>query len=154
MTARKKEILSYFDLDCRDWVTGEIGPPPFDVSGLAYLLHEYSTSDNRHQIESTRRTLEAMVRDGLLEKVASHEQRENRTSGRTWCVCSRYGLPGTTQVRHDTGGKRDAIDGEFTRCNRSPSFQGHRLCALLSVALREQAKAAPCLCEQISLAFN
>lgn len=115
MTARKKEILSYFDQDCRDWVTREIGPPPFDVTGLAYLLHEYSTSDNRHQIESTRRTLESMVRDGLLEKIASYEQRENRTAGKTWCVCSRYGLPGMTQVIPDTGGKLDAIDGEFIR---------------------------------------
>lgn len=39
MTNRKKEILSYFEPDSLDWVTGEIGAPPFDVSGVAYLLH-------------------------------------------------------------------------------------------------------------------
>ena len=36
MTNRKKEILSYFEPDSLDWVTGEIGAPPFDVSGVAY----------------------------------------------------------------------------------------------------------------------
>ena len=39
MTSRKKEILSYFEPDNLEWVTGEIGAPPFDVSGVAYLLH-------------------------------------------------------------------------------------------------------------------
>ena len=33
MTSRKKEILSYFEPDNLEWVTGEIGAPPFDVSG-------------------------------------------------------------------------------------------------------------------------
>ena len=40
MTSRKKEILSYFEPDSLDWVTGEIGAPPFDVSGVAYLLRK------------------------------------------------------------------------------------------------------------------
>ncbi|SWG80411.1 Uncharacterised protein [Klebsiella pneumoniae] len=31
MTSRKKEILSYFEPDNLEWVTGEIGAPPFDV---------------------------------------------------------------------------------------------------------------------------
>lgn len=39
MTSRKKEILSYFEPDSLEWVIGEIGAPPFDVSGVAYLLH-------------------------------------------------------------------------------------------------------------------
>lgn len=32
----KKEIFSYFKPDNLEWVTGEIGAPPFDVSGVAY----------------------------------------------------------------------------------------------------------------------
>ena len=39
LTNRKKTILSYFEPDNREWVTGEIGAPPLDVSGVAYLLY-------------------------------------------------------------------------------------------------------------------
>lgn len=35
LTSRKKEILSYFETDNREWVTGETGAPSFDVSGVA-----------------------------------------------------------------------------------------------------------------------
>ncbi|SCC67766.1 hypothetical protein GA0061070_10702 [Kosakonia oryziphila] len=65
LTSHKKEILNYFEPDNREWVTGEIGPPPFDVSGVAYLLHKTSSFDKKYQVESTRRSLEAMVKDGL-----------------------------------------------------------------------------------------
>ena len=119
MTRRKKEILSYFEPDNLEWVTGEIGPPPFDVSGVAYLLHGITSHDNRHQIESTRRTLEAMTKDGLLEKVISYEQRQDTTQSGggagVWCNCSRYGLPGFCNLRRDDGGRREAIEGEAVR---------------------------------------
>ncbi len=46
---------------------GEIGAPPLDVSGVAYLLYGTGINNNRHWLESTVRTLEAMVKDGLLE---------------------------------------------------------------------------------------
>ena len=69
MTSRKKEILSYFEPDNLEWVTGEIGAPPFDVSGVAYLLHGMVSFDKRHQLESTRRTLESMVAGGLRAPV-------------------------------------------------------------------------------------
>ena len=55
MTSRKKKILSYFEPDNLEWVTGEIGAPPLDVSGVAYLLHGMESFDKRHQLESTRR---------------------------------------------------------------------------------------------------
>ena len=119
MTNRKKEILSYFEPDSLEWVTGEIGPPPFDVSGMAYLLFDVDSFRNRHQLESTRRTLEAMVKDGLLEKMISYEQRQDKTQtgdGKgVWCNCSRYGLPGSTLVTRDTGGNRDSLDGVCVR---------------------------------------
>ena len=79
MTKYKKEILSYYQPDNLEWVRGEIGAPPFDVSGVAYLLYSMGSFDKRHQLESTRRTLEAMVSDGLLEKVISYEQRQDTT---------------------------------------------------------------------------
>jgi hypothetical protein len=72
----QKEILSYFEPDSLDWVTGEIGAPPFDVSGVAYLLHGMASFDKRHQLESTRRTLESMVAGGLLERVTVYESRQ------------------------------------------------------------------------------
>ncbi|SXF02812.1 Uncharacterised protein [Klebsiella variicola] len=68
LTNRKKEILSYFEPDKRDWVTDEIGAPPLDISGVAYLLYGTGINDNRHWLESTRRTLETMAKDGLLKK--------------------------------------------------------------------------------------
>lgn len=93
MTSRKKEILSYFEPDNLEWVTGEIGAPPFDVSGVAYLLHGMASFDKRHQIESTRRTLESMVAGGLLERVTVYESRQIRRGGETNATVVRYGLP-------------------------------------------------------------
>ncbi len=119
LTSRKKEILSYFDPDNRAWVTGEIGAPPLDVSGVAYLLHGTESFKKRHQLESTRRTLEAMVKDGLLEKIISYERRQDTTQSGdgagVWCNVSRYGLPGLCAVVRDSDGKNDAIDGECVR---------------------------------------
>ncbi|EIP4523202.1 hypothetical protein M9472_001913 [Salmonella enterica] len=119
LTNRKKKILSYFEPDMREWVTTEIGPPPFDVSGLAYLLHQMSSFDNKYQVESTRRTLEAMVKDGLLERINVYERRQNRMqySGDApgvHCVVARYGLPGQCAVMRDDG-EGGYIDGEFAR---------------------------------------
>ena len=110
MTSRKKEILSYFEPANRKWVTSEIGVPPFDVSGVAYLLHDMASFHKRHHLESTRRTLESMVKSGLLVKVTSYEQRQDKTQsgagGGVWCNCSRYGLPGTVAgVIRDTRGE-------------------------------------------------
>ncbi|AKF36930.1 TPA: hypothetical protein PXN30_003328 [Yersinia enterocolitica] len=119
MSAHKKETLTYYEPDNLDWVTGEIGPPPFDVSGVAYLLKGLDSFDSKYSLESTRRTLEAMVRDGLLEKITSYEQRQDTTQSGdgkgVWCNCSRYGLAGTVTVVRDTGGKREAIEGEVVR---------------------------------------
>ncbi|EBC1279128.1 hypothetical protein G6T08_002064 [Salmonella enterica] len=119
LTSRKKWILSYFDPDNRAWVTGEIGAPPLDVSGVAYLLHGTESFKKRHQLESTRRTLEAMVKDGLLEKIISYERRQDTTQSGdgagVWCNVSRYGLPDLCAVVRDSNGKNDAIDGECVR---------------------------------------
>lgn len=114
VTSRKKQILSYFEPDNREWVTSEIGRPPFDVSGLAYLLHGIGSFGKRHMQESTRRTLEAMVRDGMLEKSTSYERRQDTTQGAAdsagvWCNCSRYGLPGSGMVVRDEDGKRELV---------------------------------------------
>ena len=120
ITTRKKEILSYFEPDNLEWITGEIGAPPFDVSGVSYLLHGTSSFDKSYQLESTRRTLEAMVKDGLLEKVISYERRQDTTQSGdgkgVWCNCSRYGLPGQCNVMRDDGdNRRPHIEGESVR---------------------------------------
>ncbi|EBJ2429098.1 hypothetical protein GUP89_004178 [Salmonella enterica] len=119
LTKRKKEILSYFEPDNHEWVTMEIGSPPFDVSGVTYLLHGTDSFDNRHYLESTRRTLDAMVRDGLLERVNSYERRQNRTQSGCGdgvrCMVVRYGLPGQCAVMRDDAGAENAIEGEFVR---------------------------------------
>ncbi|WP_371337473.1 hypothetical protein [Klebsiella quasipneumoniae] len=115
MTSRKKEILSYFEPDNLEWVRGEIGSPPFDVSGVAYLLHGMASFDTRHQLESTRRTLETMVAGGLLERVTVHESRQVRSGGETNATVVRYGLPGRCAVTRDCDGKDDAIDGDYAR---------------------------------------
>lgn len=119
MTSRKKEILSFFELEHREWVTGEIGAPPFDVSGVAYLLSGMDSIKSRHHLESARRTLEAMVNNRLLEKITSYEQRQDSTQSGAgkgvWCNCSRYGLPGLCLVIRDDSGKLNAIDGEAVR---------------------------------------
>lgn len=115
LTSRKKTILSYFEPDNREWVTGEIGAPPLDVSGVAYLLHGTGLSNNRHWLESTRRTLEAMVKDGLLERYRSREARSIALGGETTATVVRYGLPGSVSVVRDTGGADGTIEGEYVR---------------------------------------
>jgi hypothetical protein len=122
LTAHKKKILSFFEPDNREWIKDEIGSPPFDVSGVAYLLHQLSSFDKKYQVESTRRTLEAMVKDGLLEKVTSYERRQDTTQNGdgkgVWCNCSRYGIPGQSKVVRDGGeSRRPHIEGESTRVN-------------------------------------
>jgi hypothetical protein len=118
LTARKKEILSYYQPDNLKWVSAEIGAPPFDVSGVTYLIHGIESFNKKHMLESTRRTLETMVKDGLLEKTTSYEQRQNTTQSGdgegVWCKCSRYGLPGQCLVTRESGGKGDAIEGEYS----------------------------------------
>lgn len=115
MTNRKKEILSYFEPDNREWVKVEIGAPPLDVSGVSYLLHGTGLSKNRHWLESTGRTLEAMVKDGLLERYRSRETRSIVLGGETTATVVRYGLPGTVSVIRDTDGADNAIAGECVR---------------------------------------
>ncbi|MDS0007171.1 hypothetical protein [Enterobacter hormaechei] len=115
MTTRKKEILSYFEPEYREWVTGEIGAPPFDVSGVAYLLHGMESFNKRHQLESTRRTLENMVSDGLLERVTVYEERRSEYDNTVHATVVRYGLPGTCQVVRDSGGADNSISGECVR---------------------------------------
>ncbi|HFZ2120746.1 TPA: hypothetical protein ACIJ0J_000089 [Klebsiella pneumoniae] len=98
----------------------QIGPPPFDVSGVAYLLHGMGSFDKRYQLESTRRTLENMVAGGLLERVTVYEQRQNTTQSNAdspgvWCNVVRYGLQGQCQVMRDNSGSQGAIDGKCFR---------------------------------------
>lgn len=120
MTKRKKEIMNLFAADSLDWVTSEIGAPPFDVVGVAYILNGMDSFDKKSIVESARRTLDSMVADGLLEKVSSYERRQNRTQGSgdspgVHCVVSRYGLPGQCNlVKYEDNG-RDFIEGEFIK---------------------------------------
>lgn len=118
MTNRKKAILSFYEPDNRAWVTSEAGAPPLDVSGVAYLLHGTTLFDKTHQLESTRRTLETMVKDGLLERVTVYERRQDKTQGSgdsagVRCKVSRYGLPGQCAVFRDNGGNVP-IEGEWS----------------------------------------
>lgn len=122
ITKRKKEIMNLFAADNLEWVTSEIGSPPFDVAGVAYILNGMDSFDKKSIVESARRTLDSMVSDGLLEKVSSYERRQNRTQGSgdspgVRCVVSRYGLPSQYRlVKHEDDGY-NYIDGEFIRIN-------------------------------------
>lgn len=122
MTKRKKEIMNLFEVDNLEWVTGEIGAPPFDVAGVAYILNGMDSFDTKSIVESARRTLDSMVSDGLLEKVSSYERRQNRmqSSGDSpgvRCVVSRYGLPGQCNLVKCEDHGEDFIEGECVRVN-------------------------------------
>lgn len=56
-------------------MTEEIGIPPFDVVGVAYMLNGMGSFDKKSIVKSARRTLDSMVSDGLLEKISSYERR-------------------------------------------------------------------------------
>ncbi|WP_192456368.1 hypothetical protein [Musicola keenii] len=98
MTSCKKTILNYFEPDNREWVTGEIGAPSFDVSGVAYLLHGMVSFDKHHPLESTRCTLESVVAGGLLERVTVYESRQVKSGGETNATVVRYDLPGQSKL--------------------------------------------------------
>lgn len=120
MTSRKKEIMELFELDNLEWVTGEIGAPPFDVSGVAYMLKGMESFNKKSILESPRRTLDSMVKNGLLEKIPSYERRQNKHQGSSCspgvrCVVSRYGLPGKCHlVKYENDGE-NFIEGECAR---------------------------------------
>ncbi|WP_285213269.1 hypothetical protein [Klebsiella quasipneumoniae] len=115
LTNRKQEILSYFEPDKRDWVTDEIGAPPLDVSGVAYLLHETGSNNNQHWLESTRRTLEAMVKDGLLERYRSREARSIVLGGVMTATATvvRYGLVDNVSVVRNAEVPDDSVSGNM-----------------------------------------
>ena len=91
MTRHKKQILELYKPEYREWVRVEAGDPPFDVRGVTVLLYG---DTQRHHIEATRRTLNAMVRDGLLERVKVREPRFDVRIGDNGAHCTviRYGL--------------------------------------------------------------
>lgn len=113
LTNRKKKILNYFDLGNREWITGDICAPPFDVICVAWLIYRVESHGKRHCLESTRRTLETMVKDGLLEKSSSYERHQDTTQSDcgagVWCKASRYGLPGQCAVVSDDEGKNSPL---------------------------------------------
>ncbi|CAJ0995423.1 hypothetical protein NVIRENTERO_01903 [Sodalis praecaptivus] len=118
MTPRKKQILEFFQPDNKDWVTSEVGSPPLDVQGVAWLLHGMQSHDKKSVVESVRRTLERMAAGGLLERITVYERRQNRTQGSgtsagVRCMVVRYGLPGRCHVVQDAEGSGKSIDGEY-----------------------------------------
>ena len=69
----------------------------------------------RHQLESTRHTLESMVAGGLPERMTVFETRQVRCGGETNSTVVRYDLPGQCAVVHDTGGADNTLPGECVR---------------------------------------
>lgn len=92
MTRHKKQILELYKPEYRDWVRVEAGDPPFDVRGVTLLL--YGSEYQRYHIEATRRTLNAMVNDGILYRVKVREPRFDVRIGSDGAHCTviRYGL--------------------------------------------------------------
>lgn len=91
MTRHKKHIIEFYKPEYRDCVRLDAGEPPFDVQGVACLLYG---DTQRHHIEATRRTLNAMVNDGLLYRVKVREPRFDVRIGNEGAHCTvvRYGL--------------------------------------------------------------
>lgn len=106
--------MELFKPDNLEWVTGEIGAPPFDVSGVAYMLKGMD-SFNKKVFESTRRTLDSMVKDGLLEKYpamkTTKQTQGSSSSPGVRCVVSQYGLRGKCRLMKCNNGE-DFIEGE------------------------------------------
>lgn len=74
LTKSKAEILKLFNPENVDFIRSEVGNFPLDVAAIASLVGR----DSR----ATRRTLEAMVSDGLLVKEVRYGYHEVST-GRT-----------------------------------------------------------------------
>ncbi|ENF3190273.1 hypothetical protein ACF5XU_004842 [Escherichia coli] len=91
MTRHKKQILEFYKPEFRDCVRLHAGEPPFDVRGGSSLLYGDTL---RYHIEATRRTLNAMVNDGILYRVKVREPRFDVRIGGDGAHCTviRYGL--------------------------------------------------------------
>lgn len=87
MTRTKKNILSHYHPDRLALTIRIIGPPPFDVYGISYLLHGPYGYKKPIRREAVRRTLELMVISKVLNKTFHHEIRNGMP-----CVVCRYGL--------------------------------------------------------------
>lgn len=112
--------MELFETDNLEWIICEIGSPPFDVSGVAYMLKGMESFNKKSILEPTRRTLDGMVKDGLLEKVFSYERRQNKHQGSSsspgvCCVVSRYDLPGKCHIVKCENDGEDFIEGECVK---------------------------------------
>lgn len=81
------------------------------------MLKGMDSFDRKSILESTRRTLDSMVKDGLLEKISSYERRQNKHQGSSSspgvrCVVSRYGLRGKCRLMKYENNGEDFIEGE------------------------------------------
>lgn len=74
LTEKKKKIIDLFHPDCEDLVFSEVGYYPLDAISVSQLTNR--------DIRATRRSLEALVRDGLLVREKSEGYYEVST-GRT-----------------------------------------------------------------------
>ncbi|ADU72111.1 conserved hypothetical protein (plasmid) [Pantoea sp. At-9b] len=87
MTESKKKILSFFYPSNLEYIMKQIGPPPFDIYSISYLLYGPELYKHPVKRESSRRSLELMVRMGILIKSTHIEVRNGMT-----CRLSRYRL--------------------------------------------------------------
>lgn len=120
LTKHKREILDVFRDAESGLLKSEIGMPPLDVRGISYMLHGMNGS-KKSKLENVRRTLDAMVADGLLDKAKLYDRRQNRMQG--WsdapgvvCLVSMYSLKGhMPKVTEYRPHKMDSyIDCEFS----------------------------------------
>lgn len=84
------------------------------------MLKGMGSLNKKSILESIRRTLDRMVKDGLLEKVFSYERRQNKHQGSSnspdvRCVVSRYGLPGKCHIVKCENDAEDFIEGECVK---------------------------------------
>ena len=74
-------------------VRGEIGNPPFDVSGVAYLLYGMDSTTTDISSNQQGAHLKRWSRDGLLERVLTCMSGV-REQVMVFVEGARYGLPG------------------------------------------------------------
>ncbi|HEI3484682.1 TPA: hypothetical protein SI347_004719 [Escherichia coli] len=119
LTKRKQEIIELLsqarhDLADREYIRREVGYP-IDVFGFAYLLMNGATE--KVDIDNMRRTLNSMVRDGLLVR----HQVKYKTDGmnRRDFTVTKYVYQLPDDPFYDIPGG-DFIEGEVIRDNCTP----------------------------------
>ncbi|EJJ0330726.1 hypothetical protein NI508_000013 [Salmonella enterica] len=114
MTKKKAQILNVFSYENADFIKSEVGGWPLTARDVLYLTQGLGDKDKElDQIRAMRRTLETLVRDGLLVHEDSESYYEVSTSRTIHRKGIAYDLPKALRVGRPAGSEKYKNYGSY-----------------------------------------